>query len=52
MNLCFHKQAKFSFHLVSTPFPYQTERRFKSGKTKAATGEKEISETHGGDVVL
>lgn len=52
MNLCFHKQAKFSFHLVSTPFYYQTERRFKSGKTKAATGEKEISETHGGDVVL
>lgn len=52
MNLCFHKQAKFSFHLVSTPFPYQTERRFTSEKAKAATGEEEINETHRGDVVL
>lgn len=52
MNLCFHKQAKFSFHLVSTPVFYQTERRFTSGEAEAATGEKEINETHGGDVVL
>ena len=37
----FHKHAKFSFHLKHPSFYYQTERRFKSGQPRTATGEEE-----------